>query len=175
MKRNILVAIASAFLVCAPSLAQPENARYEVGFSVGAGGYSHYDDVAHTRAVLGLEACTFCNGQYALFGSYSRFLAPARASGYRSADLFNVGLRIQGRRWVSPFFDIGLAAGNSRFPGWRGGRSTTESINMAGAAFGTGVTFRTAKGLYVRPQFRLYIMSELYFAGSAELAVGWRF
>ena len=172
MTRNILVATASAILLCAPSFAQTEKPRYEVGFRAGAGGYSYIDDNPYTRAVLGLEACAFCGKRYALFGAYSHFLAPGPPSRYKSADLFNTGLRIQGRRRVSPFFDVGFAAGYSRFL-W--GASTIRSMTTAGIGLGTGVAFRTAKGLYIRPQVRLFIMSEAYAAASAEIAIGWRF
>ncbi|MBZ5586636.1 MAG: porin family protein [Acidobacteriia bacterium] len=172
MRRTLLVATASAFLLCAPSFAQRENPRYEVGFRAGAGAYSYIDNSAYTRAVVGLEACAFCGGRYALFGAYSHFLAPGPPSRYKSADLLHTGLRIQGRRRVSPFFDVGIAAGYSRFL-W--GAGATRSITTAGVGLGAGVAFRTAKGPYIRPQVRLSIMSEAYLAASAEIAIGWRF
>ncbi len=172
MTRNLLVAAASAFLICTPSFAQAENPRYEVGFRAGAGGYSYIDDHPYTRGVFGFEACAFCSGRYALFGAYSHFWAPGSPSRYKSADLLNAGLRIQGRGRISPFFDVGFAAGYSRFL-W--GASATKAIGTAGVGLGAGVAFRTGKGLYIRPQVRLYAMSEAYAAGSAEIAIGWRF
>ncbi len=171
MKRSILAAAASLFLLCATSFAQAENRKYEVGFKAGVGGYAYFDNRAPARTVIGVETCAFCSGRYALFASYSRFAAPGAPSRYQSADLVNAGLRIQGRRRVSPFFDVGFAAGTSRFL-WG---ASTRSINTAGAALGFGVAFRTAKGLYIRPQFRLNVMSEAYVASSAEIAIGWRF
>jgi hypothetical protein len=171
MKRSLLLAAASLFPICAPSFAQVKNARYEAGLKAGAGSYSYLDDRAGTRAVLGVEACAFCGGRYALFAAYDHFTAPRRARRYRSADLITFGLRIQGRRRVSPFFDVGFAAGNSRFSGYAG----STSMSTAGVGLGAGVAFRAPKGLYIRPQFKAYFMSEAYIASSVELAVGWRF
>lgn len=172
MTRSSLPAATLLFSLCAPCFAQAENARFEAGVKAGAGSYSYLDDRAGTRGVLGVEACAFCGGRYALFAAYNHFLAPGQPSSYESADLLNVGLRIQGSRRVSPFFDAGFAAGNSRYSGrYRPARSTTT----AGAGLGAGVTFRTAKGLYFRPQVRVYIMSEAYIASTAEIAIGWRF
>ncbi len=170
--RTVSIAAASAFLLCTSSFAQTEKPRYEAGFKAGAGGYSYIDDHAYTRSMFGAEACAFCGGRYALFGAYSHFLAPGAPSGYRSADLLNTGLRIQGRGRVSPFFDVGFAAGYSRFL-W--GASTIRSVTTAGVGLGAGVAFRTAKGLYIRPQLRMSVMSEAYAAASAEIAIGWRF
>ncbi len=170
MKRIFLLA-ASASLLCAPLFAQTENPRYEAGFTAGVGAYSYFDDHAHARAVFGAELCAFCGGRYALFGDYRHFLAPGAPSGYRSADLVNAGLRIQGRGRVSAFFDVGFAAGSSRYS-WRSG---VKAMGTAGAGLGGGVTFRTAKGLYIRPQVRIYVMSEAYVAAETEVGIGWRF
>jgi hypothetical protein len=172
MKRSLTAAAALLFPLCALSFAQAEEPRYEAGFKAGAGSYSYLDDRAGTRGVLGVEACFFCAGRYGLFAAYNHFLAPGRPSSYESADLLNLGLRIQGRGRVSPFFDVGFAAGNSRYAEYiRYTRSTTT----AGAGLGAGVAFRTAKGLYIRPQVRVYVMSEAYVASSVEVAAGWRF
>ncbi len=172
MTRILLVAAASACLICMPSVAQAENPRYEVGFRTGAGGYSYLDDRPYMRGMFGVEVCAFCSGRYALFGAYSHFLAPGSPSRYKSADLLNTGLRIQGRGRISPFFDVGFAAGYSRFL-W--GAGATKAIGTAGVGLGAGVAFRTAKGLYIRPSVRLNAMSEAYVAASAEIAIGWRF
>jgi hypothetical protein len=118
-----------------------------------------------------MEGCAYCNGRYALFASYSRFLAPGLPSRYQAADLVESGIRIQGRRRVSPFFDAGFAAGVSRFL-WGAGNRTTI---MAGAGAGTGVAFRFAEGMYVRPQVRLRVMARGYVAGTLEIAAGYRF
>jgi hypothetical protein len=167
MKRNMRIAIAIGFMLCARSFGQGLNAPHELGFKAGAGSFSYIDDRSHARGLLGAEACAFCGGRYALFGTYTHYLAPGGGSSYKAADLFNVGLRIQGRRKVSPFFDVGFAAATSRFG--------AETGSMAGGGFGAGVAFRTERGLYIRPQFRLYVLSEAYIAPSAEIAVGWRF
>jgi hypothetical protein len=158
-------------LFCAASLAQEQKPRYELGFHGGVGQYSYTDDKGYNRGVLGAEGCAFCGGRYALFGSYSHFLAPGHSSAYHSADLMNSGLRIQGRGRVSAFFDVGFAVGFSRF-GYGGYR---RELTTAGAALGGGVTFRFAKGLYIRPQVHVSAMSSYYLAAGAEMAIGWRF
>ncbi len=166
-----MIAAAGALLVCTPLLAQAERPRYELGVRAGVGNYEAYEDSSPSRAVIGVEGCAFCSGRFGLFGSYSHLFAPG-SGGYRSAELLQTGLRIQGRGRVSAFFDAGLAAGYSRHT-W--GAGSSKGTGAVGGCLGTGVAFRTAKGLYIRPQARLSIMSDLYFAASAEVAVGWRF
>jgi len=50
-----------------------------------------------------------------------------------------------------------------------------SSLATGGVELGVREAIRTAKGLYVRPQARIVTMSKSYFAGSAEVAIGWRF
>jgi hypothetical protein len=169
--QHLLLTAAGALLLCAPSFAQSVSPRYEVGFRAGAAQYAYVEDNPNTRAVLGLEACAFCGGRLALNGTYSHFRAPAPPSLYQAAELFTTGLRIQRRGRLSPFFDAGFAAGYSRFL-----RSySSRSVTSAGLELAAGLAFRIGKGVYLRPQGRLAAMSESYLAGSAEVAVGWRF
>ncbi len=164
------VALTMTAALCLPAWAQ-ENGRFEVGFRAGVGQYGYVDDPSHKRGVFGVEACAFCNGGFALFTGYSRFLAPGEPSGYQSGDLVGVGLRIQGRRQVRPFFDVGLAVGGSRF----GRGAGTRTMTTAGLELGGGVTILAGSHLYFRPQVRLRVMNELYAALSAEMGIGWRF
>jgi hypothetical protein len=173
MTRKLLVACVSVFLLCTPLSAQTDEPRYEVGVKAGVGDYSYFGNVSNTRAVFGFETCIFCDSRYALFGTYIHLQAPELSSRYQSADLFSIGLRIQGRGMISPFFDAGFLAGNSRSREYRYG--TKESTATAGLGLGAGVAFRAKKGIYVRPQLRMGVMSKSYVAVSGEIAIGWRF
>jgi hypothetical protein len=144
-----------------------DNPRFEAGFKGGAGAYSYIDDKAPTRAVVGGEVCAYVGGRRAVFGGYSHFLPPGSPSGYGAADLVEGGLRIQSRRRVHPFFDIGVALGHNRF--------RTRAFTTAGAVFGAGVMIPAGRRLYIRPQARLYAMSSSYLAVAAEIGIGWRF
>ena len=166
----LVASCGAVVMACLPARGQPIP-RFEAGFRGGAGQYDYSDDRTRTRGVFGAEVCAFCSGRYALFGGYSRFLPPGGSSHYQSADQIGLGLRIQGRRQVRPFFDIGLAVGYSRFDSGIYARSTTT----AGAELGGGVTFLVGPSLYIRPQVRLCAMSEVYVAASGEVGIGWRF
>jgi hypothetical protein len=103
-----------------------------------------------------------------MFGDYQHFLKPNNGrTGYGSADSFSGGLRIQGRRKVSPFLDLGIAVGTGRYDG--------TSLTSVGAAFGTGLRVPLGQRAYVRPQLRLHFLDHGIFSGAAEVAVGWRF
>jgi hypothetical protein len=173
MSQKIGIAAAGVLLFCTSSFAQTKAPRYEVGFRAGTGSYNQYEDGGTDGSVLGVEGCAFCNGRFALFGGYTRFLD----SRDRSADLVEAGLRIQGRRRVSPFFDIGFAAGTIRRHWYDSsfGAPSTQTMNSAGGGLGAGVAFRFARGVYIRPQARIRVMSEGFIPGSAEIAIGWRF
>jgi hypothetical protein len=166
MIHNVLLMAGLAGVLSLSAWAQ-ENPRFEAGFRGGAGEYGYIDDAGHTRAVVGLEVCAYRGGRHALFGGYSHFLPPGAPSGYGAADLVEGGLRIQSRRQVHPFFDVGVALGHSRF--------RTRAFTTAGVALGAGVMIPAGRRLYLRPQGRLYVMSQSYIAVAAEIGIGWRF
>ena len=155
-----------AGMLCMSSWAQ-ENTHLEVGIKGGAGAY--LGDGSTSFGHVGVEVCAYCGGRYSLFGEYSHWLSSEqlRFGANYSADLFGVGLRIQGRRRVRPFFDIGLAVGRDNL--------VRDVRTNAGVVFGGGVMVPVGKHLYLRPQVRLYGMGEARVAASAEVGFGWRF
>lgn len=170
MTGKVLMTAGLAGVLCLSAWAQ-DNSRFEAGLKGGAGQYSYIDDSSNTRGVVGVEVCAYCAGRFALFGGFSHFTPPVARSGYQAADLVEGGLRIQGRRLVRPFLDVGVAVGQSRHS-WGDG---TRAFTTAGAALGAGVMIPVGPHLYVRPQARLYIMSQQYFAVAGEIGLGWRF
>ena len=156
-----------AGMLCMSAWAR-ENAHLEVGIKGGAGAYGA-DEGSRSFGHVGVEVCAYCGGRYSIFGEYGHWLSSGqlRAGQIDSADLFGVGLRIQGRRRVRPFFDIGLAVGRDNF--------VRDVRTNAGVVLGGGVMVPVGKHLYLRPQVRLYGMSEFRAAASAEVGFGWRF
>ncbi len=146
------------------------NPRFEAGFRGGGGGYENITSTGPRRGVVGGEVCAYCSGRFAFFGGYSHFL-PAGATGHQSANLVEGGLRIQGRRRVRPFFDIGVVAGHTSYTSGSG----TGTFTTGGVALGAGVMIPAGPHLYIRPQFRVRIMSQSYAAVAAEIGIGWRF
>lgn len=175
MTRKGTSVAAVALLLAAPvfarqagdSAAPQAPGRFQAAVIGGAGSYTYFDNIPYPRAVIGTETCSFCGGRYGLFAGYRHFFPPGPVSRYKSSDLFDAGLRIQGRSRVAAFFDVGFAAGHARFG--------TRGIATAGGVLGVGAVIRAGEYLYVRPQVRLYVMSEAYFATGAEVGVGWRF
>ena len=156
-------------LLCSPAAAQTDT-RYELGIHAGVGDYGYSDDTSRHRGVVGAELCAFCSSRRALFAEYSHWTTPSPSSstGYRAADSFGGGLRFQSsRRSVKPFFDAGAVVGSSRFG--------TRSRTTAGAVFGTGAKILAGQHVYIRPQARLYIMSQSYIAVEGGVGIGWRF
>ena len=163
-KYLFLFAVILTFL-SVPAWAQREP-TVEVGVKGGIGNYGYIDDLTRDRGVVGAEVCAFCTSRYSFFGNYDHWFKPSGTTGYRSADSVAAGLRIQAARTVSPFFDMGVAVGNSRYRTW--------NLTTVGAAFGGGLRIPLGARAYTRPQLRLNVMSHGYLAGSAEVSVGWR-
>jgi hypothetical protein len=140
--------------------------EHSAGVRVAGGYYGEAGDQGGTRAIVGAEACLFCEGRRALFLEYSHFFPPGSGP-YDNADLVAAGIRLQSRRKAMFFFDIGAAVGNSRV------RST--SVSTVGATFGAGLQIEVGSRLYFSPYFRIYPMNHTYIAGSFGSGLGLRF
>ena len=172
MVSKALLVAGLAGVFCMPTWAQ-NNPRYELGIKGGVG--------ADKQGHIGVEVCAYCEGSYALFGEYTHgFAPPSMLTSYRFAELFGAGLRIQGL-WPllfnTGFFDFGFALEHGR--GLAKGHTTKTT---GGVVLGVGVMIPAGEHLYVRPQLRFYAMAEPNVAvdqgaraGSAEVAIGWRF
>jgi hypothetical protein len=177
MINRILLSAGLASVLSMSAWAQP-NAQFEVGVKGGVGAYGADNAPSPGFGQVGVEVCAYCGGRYALFGEYSHWLSPAapKSGIIDSADLFGVGLRIQGRRRVRPFFDIGLAVGRDSFwCGCSGTPTTLDAHTTTGVVVGGGVMIPVGKHLYLRPQIRIRPMSAFHGAASAEVGFGWRF
>jgi hypothetical protein len=105
---------------------------------------------------FGIQACFLCSGRLGLFTEYTHWVASTGSSRsnpsdlVRRADLAGIGLRIQGRGRISPFFDVGVAFGQDdhRAPG-NGGA-------LGGIVTGGGVRIPLRGNWYLRPQVRAY-------------------
>src|SRR5262245_36866098 len=104
--------------------------RHSAGVRIAGGSYGQASDRSGTRAIVGAEACLFCDNPRGLFVEYSHFFPPDLDT-YGSANLIATGIRLQTRQKTRFFFDLGIAAGNSRM------RSTSTST--IGAALGVGL------------------------------------
>lgn len=162
-----LLAMALAGILSMPAWAQPQHSRFELGARGGVTRVIGTDAVV-VGAVVGVEVCAWCSGEYALLAEYSHLTLDRPIAGIESGDTLGAGLRIQGLGVLCfqlCFFDAVVVMSN--------GRSVNTSVTQAGVILGTGVFIPAGRHLYVRPQVRLYITQ----AGgaSAEVGIGWRF
>jgi hypothetical protein len=161
MTRNILLVTGLAGMLSAPAWAQ-ETGKFNAGFKGGVGGYLS-EVSSPTLGTVGVEFCAYCSGRFALFGEYSHWFGVTDSS-----DLAGLGLRIQGKRSVKPFFDIGVSGGSDRSGRW--------VYTAAGLVFGAGVTIPIKQRFYLRPQVRLYGRGKSeYMDATAQVGFGWRF
>lgn len=140
--------------------------RHSAGVRLAGGSYGHGSDRSGTRFITGGEACLFCDEAHGWFLEYSHFFPPG-SGGYHNADLIAGGLRLQTRQKTRFFFDIGIAAGNSRM--------NSTSTSSVGVALGAGVQLNIGEHLYLSPFFRTYPMNRQYISGSFGTGLGWRF
>ena len=178
MFSKTLLVMGLAGMLCMPAWAQ-QNAQWEVGITSGAGAYAAVDTGSPTFGHVGVEVCAYCGWRYSIFGEYGHWPSSGqlRSGEIDSADLFGVGLRIQGRQRVRPFFDIGLAVGRDTFLSGCGCFGTPSNLHAhtnAGILLGGGVMVPVGKHLYIRPQVRIYGPYH-HAAASAEAGFGWRF
>jgi hypothetical protein len=167
MIRKVLLAAGLAGLFLTQALAQ--SARFELGVKGGGGKYT---DDESARGLIGVEACVWCAGRYALFAEYTFWPVPAGQTSNRSANLVGAGLRVQRlAAWClnACFFDGGIAMTDGPFVS-----STGATKTAAGLVIGAGVRIPAGQHLYVRPQIRVYSIGSNS-AVSAEMGIGWRF
>jgi hypothetical protein len=144
-----------------PGFAQTTG-KFDAGIKGGVGGYAA-EGSSPALGTVGVEFCAYCAGRFGLFGEYSHWFGANNSS-----DLAGVGLRIQGKRSVKPFFDFGVSAGQDVF-----GRHT---YTAAGLVLGAGVTIPLKQRFYLRPQVRLYGRGNSdYLDATAQVGFGWRF
>ena len=163
MTKNILLVAGLAGALCVPGLAQSAG-KFDIGIKGGVGGYAAADSGATSPALgtVGVEFCAYCAGRFGLFGEYSHWFETNNSS-----DLAGVGLRIQGKRTVRPFFDIGVSGG--------GDTSRGHIFTAGGLVIGAGVTIPIKQRFYLRPQVRLYGRGESHVDATAQVGFGWRF
>jgi hypothetical protein len=147
--------IRSVLLLLLTSAVVPAQ-RFELGATAGGGAYGDYGR-GSAGAQAGVEACLLCSGRLALFGEVTHFFA----GGPQAVNLAGGGLRLQGRRNVRPFVDIGFVAGGNR-----GGQSR-------GMVTGAGVQVPLSQRWYLRTQARLY--ASIRPAAILSLGLGYRF
>jgi hypothetical protein len=161
----------AAALFFAVALASAQ--KLELGATAGFG-YTGAEDVSFRPfANIGVQVCGFCSATLALFGEYSHGervgnKLPARIT---SSDLLGGGLRIQAGRRIRPFFDVGVAGGWDRFVYTGGG----GRHNMIGLVAGGGVSIPLRGRWYIRPQYRLYLLSGLHVVSGGSMGIGFRF
>ena len=174
------LAVATVILLAATTLSYAQTApasstlsrgrQTELGMTVGVGQYTYDEnDSPGTRESVGAEACLLC-GHRALFVDYSHWTRPNGhdATLYGSADTGTAGLRVQWRKGIRPFFDIGVAVGNARF-------EHHGSTTSAGLVIGAGVTVAQAEHFYLRFRGRVMYLSQYYIATDLAVGAGWRF
>ena len=130
----------------------------DFGALAGAGGFTASGPTLAAGQV-GVEACVCYTGRLGLFGEYSHWFTSGDSKGYnfsdvvRRADLAGVGLRIQGRGRIRPFFDVGFVGGRDAHvqAGTGGG--------LCGVVVGAGVRIPLRGRWYLRPQVRAYGLS----------------
>jgi hypothetical protein len=130
----------------------------DLGAMAGAGGFTASGPTLAAGQV-GVEACVLCAGRFGLFVEYSHWFTSGATHGYNAsdvvarADLAGVGLRIQGRGRIRPFFDVGVA----------GGRDEHVQAGTGGALGGIvvagGARIPLKGRWYIRPQVRVYGLS----------------
>ena len=174
MKKRLLAMI---FFTATFAFAQ----RAEIGGSIGGGAFAVSSGGADARGQAGIEACLFCSGRLGLFGEFSHwFSRDATQSAFgtdrvASADLGGAGLRIQGRGRVRVFFDVGAVAGRDEHVTGGGGA-------IGGIVVGSGVEIPWRQDWYIRPQVRVYGLSQhsieglgVHWAVSGGAGIGYRF
>src|SRR6476660_50577 len=110
MKKTLLIALIGILCPYAFGESYP---RHSVGGRIAGGFYGSSDGQSGTRGITGAEACLYCDGRRGLFLEYSHFFPPGSGI-YNSADLVAAGIRLQTAQKTRVFFDVGIAAGNSR-------------------------------------------------------------
>jgi hypothetical protein len=163
MKKILLIVVIAILCPCLHGQSYPQ---HSAGVRIAGGSYGHANDRSGARLILGGEACVYCEGTRALFLEYSHFFPPS-SDAYDNADLVAAGIRLQTRQKTRFFFDVGIAAGNSRM------RSTSTST--VGAALGVGLQVSVGEHFYLSPFFRTYPMNRSYISGSFGTGLGWRF
>jgi hypothetical protein len=163
MKKALLVVLIG--ILC-PYASGQSYSRYSAGVRIAGGSYGYANDRSGARIIAGAEACIYCDNRRALFLEYSHFFPPS-SNTHEGADLVAAGIRLQTRQKTRFFFDVGIAAGNSRE------RST--SVSTVGVALGIGLQVNPGERLYFSPFFRTYPMTRHYVAGSFGMGLGWRF
>ena len=143
-------------LLTAAGIAAPQGIDFG---ALAGGGVFTTSGPSVAAGKVGLEACVFCTGRFALFGEYTHWFTSGAATGFnasdvvRRADLAGGGLRIQGRGRIRPFFDLGLIGGRDRH------RSSGGGGALGGVVVGVGVRIPVGQRWYIRPQVRSYGLS----------------
>ena len=105
MIKNIVLAMGLAGLlsVSSVSASAQSTGKFDIGMKGGVGGYCcDSGGTSPALGTVGLEFCAYCAGHFGLFGEYSHWFGERS-----SADLAGLGVRIQGKGRVRPFFDFG--------------------------------------------------------------------
>jgi hypothetical protein len=152
--------------------------RFELGGLAGGGAFAVSSGGASGSGQLGVEACIWCRGRFALFGEYAHWISAgnsATSDRIKSADLGGGGLRIQWSRTLRPFLDVGLVGGRDQ-------HQTRPGGVIGGIVVGAGIGVPVAAHWYVRPQVRVYGLSphtlegvDAHWAVGASLGVGYLF
>lgn len=178
MTSHRLLGIGALTALLSLSAMAQDKPHFEVGIKVGGGAYGNVEDSrSNPLGHVGVEFSAYDSGHAALFAEYSHWISgdSVPSSAVNSADLFGVGLRLQGTRRIRPFFDIGIAIGRDTYSPSYAGTQTRLADTTKGIVLGTGVTLPVGERFYLRPQFRVYPMSSLHIAASGEVGLGWRF
>ncbi len=166
-----------AFFSLLPLVATAQ--QWEFGGTVGGGGFGAEGTGTPAYVIFGIETCAFCSSRAGLFGEYNhwQYGSGGYSSRITSVDMLAVGLRLQGKRKVRGFFDVGFAGGWDRFEWDRIGGSFggSGSHGNPGLVLGGGIAMNLAERWYIRPQVRLYALWGLHAGFAGTVGVGYRF
>lgn len=158
----------AAVLFCAaafPAPAQPA----EFGFTLAYAGGGAADLPYRSFGSVGFQGCGFCDRRFAVFGDYRHLFATETVrTQITSFDLVSGGLRIQGRRRVRPFVDVGAVVGVDRFT-YSAGQGSHAS---GGFVVCGGARLPVTDRVYLRPEVRLFATTGFHAVFTVGAAIG---